>query len=88
MHRWRESKVPKNSKDTQHIFVCEQKATGQHLLVARKMSGLQLKLNLTFYKGVETETWMINFTILLHAVSSKAFLLLAQESENFNWNHD
>lgn len=56
MHRWRESKVPKNSKDTQHIFVCEQKATGQHLLVAKKMSGLQLKLNLTFYKGVKTET--------------------------------
>lgn len=49
------------------LFVCEQKATGQHLLVARKMSGSQLKL--TFYKGVETETWMINFTTLLHAQS-------------------
>lgn len=69
------------------LFVCEQKATGQHLLVARKMSGSQLKL--TFYKGVETETWMINFNhTVTRSVSSKVFLLLVQESENVNWNHD
>lgn len=57
-------------------------------MVARKMSGLQLKLNLTFYKGVETETWMINFTTLLHAQSVVKPSYLAQESENVNWNHD
>lgn len=75
--------MPKKSKDTQHIFVCEQKATGQHLLLARKMSGFQLKLSLTFYKGVDTETCMINFTTVTCSVSSKAFLLPAQERENF-----
>lgn len=43
------------------FFASEQKATGQHLLVARTVSGLHtLRLNLTFYKGVETETSSIS----------------------------
>lgn len=31
----------------------------------QKSEWLTFKLNLTFYKGAETETWMINFTTLL-----------------------
>lgn len=57
----REQSAQEEQGHTAHL-VCEQKATGQHLLLARKMSGFQLKLNLTLYKGVETETCMINFT--------------------------
>lgn len=68
---------------TAHLFfVSEQKATGQQLLVARKMSGLHSELTLTFYKGVKTNMNDQFHNNVTRSVSSKA-LVPAQESENF-----
>lgn len=72
------------SEDTHSTsFVSEQKATGQQLLVARKMSGLHSKLTLTFYKGMKTNMNDQFHNTVTRSVSSKA-LVPAQESENLS----